>query len=568
MKSIARGSLLLSSLGGFIPAADALAQPALPPADRNRDRFPQPRPEIAPLPSQSPDLTAPTPIAPAPAPTQVLIPIRRIEVIGNTILPQTEIDLITSPLQNRQVTFGELQAAVDRLTQGYLDRGYITSRAVLMPQDIIDGAVKIQAIEGTIEQIEVVGLQRLDRDYVVNRINIDKSKPFDRAILEAKLQLLGSDPLFERVSANLRSGTAVGKSIVTINLREHPAIYGAIGSDNNAPPSIGAERVGGTIGYRNPSGKGDDLNISYYRNLSGSSNSFDFNYSLPLNSDNGTLKLRFAPSDSKIIAPEFAAFNLRNTTNFYELSYRQPFLRQPTAEFALSLGLAVQDGRSFIFDNTPTPFGVGASQDGTTKTRTLKFGQDYIARDRTGGWGLRSQFNLGLGIFDGTINTAPVPDSRYFNWTGQAQRVEKLGADNLAIAQLEVQLSPNSILPSQQFVLGGSQSIRGYRQNARAGDNGIRLSIEDRIVLSRNSSGAPTLQIAPFLEGGGIWNHPTNPNRLTGNTWLLGTGAGIIYEPLPKLQLRLDYGIPLVNPGDRGRDLQDAGVYFNIGYGF
>ncbi len=52
--------------------------------------------------------------------------------------------------------------------------------------------------------------------------------------------------------------------------------------------------------------------------------------------------------------------------------------------------------------------------DGNSRTRTLKFGQEYIRRDIKGIWGLRSQLNFGIGFLDATLNSSPKPDGRYF----------------------------------------------------------------------------------------------------------------------------------------------------------
>ena len=95
---------------------------------------------------------------------------------------------------------------------------------------------------------------------------------------------------------------------------------------------------------------------------------------------------------------------------------------------------------------------------------------------------MRSQFSFGIDILDATINNDPIPDGRFFSWLGQVQRVQRLSNDQLLIVQAELQLTPDSLLPSQQFVIGGGQSVRGYRQNVRSGDNGFRsAAIEDRI---------------------------------------------------------------------------------------
>jgi hemolysin activation/secretion protein len=116
----------------------------------------------------------------------------------------------------------------------------------------------------------------------------------------------------------------------------------------------------------------------------------------------------------------------------------------------------------------------------------------------------------------------------FVSWLGQAQRVELLSGDHLLIVQADLQLTPDSLLPSEQFVIGGAQSVRGYRQNVRSGDNAFRFSIEDRITVERNASGVPKIQLSPFVDLGVVWNDLDNPNELPNQRWLLGTGVGLL----------------------------------------
>ena len=135
----------------------------------------------------------------------------------------------------------------------------------------------------------------------------------------------------------------------------------------------------------------------------------------------------------------------------------------------------------------------------------------------------------------------------------------------MLIAQADVQLTPDSLLPSQQYILGGGQSVRGFRQNARSGDNGFRASLENRIAVLRDKNGLPILQFAPFADVGKVWNKSSNPNRLGDQNFLAGVGMGIILEPAPGLVIRLDYAYPLIDLRDRGNNAQDKGFYFSIG---
>jgi hemolysin activation/secretion protein len=149
------------------------------------------------------------------------------------------------------------------------------------------------------------------------------------------------------------------------------------------------------------------------------------------------------------------------------------------------------------------------------------------------------------------------------------QRVQRLSDDHLLIVQADLQLTPDSLLPSQQFIIGGGHSVRGYRQNARSGDNGFRFSMEDRIALDRDEGGIPVFQLAPFLDIGAVWNFADNPNELPDQTFLISTGLGLIWDSfggIKGLSLRLDYGIPFIDLDDRGRNIQDQGFYFSLIY--
>ena len=548
---------------------DQVPNPLLPSPptqpDPNRDRFLQPLPQPSPEPPQVPPTVPPQPPSPVP-PTlpSAAIDVQKIQVVGSTILSQDEINALVKPLEGRSATLEELKQIADKITEIYLNRGYITSRAVLPPQTITAGIVQIQVIEGKLTRIEVEGTKRLDPSYIRSRIRLGARMPLSTASLEDQLRLLRVDPLFDNVEASLRAGDNEGESILIVRVSEANPFQPSFSIDNYSPPSVGSERVGVSLRHRNITGNGDELGAAYYRSI-GDSDVFDFSYRLPLNAMNGTLQLRAAPNRNSIVQPPFNKFDISGKSHLFEVSYRQPLRRTPIEEFALSAGFTYQRGRTF-FAGDPTSFGIPEESRGVTTTSTIKLGQDYIRRDPQGAWAVRSQFTIGTTLFDANQYEGSVPDGQFFSWLGQVQRVQRLNDKHLLILQADLQLSADSLLPSQQFVIGGGQSLRGYRQNARSGDNGFRVSIEDRITLQRDASGNPKLQLAPFLEAGTVWNAANNPNKLPNQRFLAGVGLGVIWEPIQRLNLRVDYAFPLVRISDRGDNLQDKGIYFNIIY--
>ncbi len=541
--------------------------------DPNRDRLIQPRPLPTPVPTVPPvvpENPTPTPTpTPTPVPdTGIKIPVRVIEVTGSTIFAPQEFAPITRPLEGQDATLEQLRQVADAITQLYLDRGYITSRAVLAQQTIENGVVRIRVIEGAIEEIVVEGTRHVRPAYVRSRIGLGAQTPLNREELEDSLRLLKADPLFTNVEASLRPGNQLGGSILIVRVTEAKNLSGIISVDNFSPPSVGSVRLGAGALYRNLTGFGDELSFSFYHTTASGADNLDLSYRVPVNPLNGTVQFRFAPNWNRVIDPAFAALDIQGRSQLYDLSFRQPLFRNPRREFALSTGLTIQNGQTFLFDNIPFPFGIGPDADGNSRTRVLKFGQDYVKRDPFGAWAVRSQFNFGLDIFDATVNESPIPDGRFFSWIGQIQRVQRLGNNHLLILQGDLQLTPDTLLPSQQFVIGGGQSIRGFRQNARSGDNGFRISAEDRIALIRDAGGIPTLQVAPFIDFGKVWNTSGNPNLQAEQRFLAGAGLGILWQAYPGLNIRLDYGAPFLRLRDRGDDFQDYGFYFSVGYQF
>ncbi len=538
--------------------------PFNPQPNPNEDRFLQPAPTPAPTTPEpeEPILPTPTP-TPSPETPPVRISVRKIQVSGSTIFSQDELNRIIQKYEGREVTLEELRGVADAITQLYIDRGYITSRAVLVDQTIADGIVQIRVIEGSVERIEIEGTRRLNRGYVRSRVRLGAGTPLNTAQLEEQLRLLRTNPLLENIEANLRSGSSLGQSILRVRVTEADQFSSNFSVDNYSPPSVGSERLGVNLTYRNLTGLGDEIFASYYRSATGGSNALDFAYRIPLNAKEGTLQLRAAPNWFEVTAPEFDELDINGDSQLYEISFRQPLIRSVRQEFALSIGFTFQDGQTFIGDN-PFGFGIGPDEEGRSRTSTFKFGQDYIRRDAMGATAVRSQFSFGTSLFDATTNPDPIPDARFFSWLGQIQRVQRLSESNLLILQADVQLTPNSLLPSQQFVIGGGQSLRGYRQNIRSGDNGFRFSIEDRITLQKDADGAAILQVAPFIDFGSVWNVSNNPNSSSDQRFLAGVGLGLLWQPIPKVNLRLDYAYPLINLSDRGENAQDSGFYFQV----
>ncbi|MGD1920875.1 MAG: ShlB/FhaC/HecB family hemolysin secretion/activation protein [Pleurocapsa sp.] len=504
---------------------------------------------------------------------EMAIEIKTVRVQGDTILTQAEVDGIIKPLEGKTITLAELRLAIDDLTQIYLERGYITSRAVLEEESLDDGNIQIRIIEGTVKEIKVEGTQRLER-YVRNRVNLGIDKPLNTAKLEDQLRLLRLDPLFENIEASISAGDTpeVGTSVVEVRVVESDRFNARVSIDNYSPPSVGSERLGLQAEYRSLIRGGDKIAVGFYPRLQALTDTFDFtiDYQIPVNARNGTVTTGININRNEVIEPigeDTEDLEIEGESERFNLGFRQPIIRNPRQELALSLGFDYQDGQTFLTQEG-FPFGEGADEDGETTTTVIRFGQEYIKRQVSGAWAFRSQLNFGVNAFGATENENPIPDGQFFSWLGQAQRVQVLNPNNFLVMQADIQLTPDALLPSQQFVIGGGQSVRGYRQNVRSGDNGLILSIEDRWTIFKNKAGKPVFTFTPFANLGTVWNQGDNPNELPDQTFIAALGIGFIWQPINGLNIKLNYAPPLVSLDDKGDDVQDDGLHFSVDYGF
>ncbi|MBW4577781.1 MAG: ShlB/FhaC/HecB family hemolysin secretion/activation protein, partial [Aphanothece sp. CMT-3BRIN-NPC111] len=244
-----------------------------------------PLPETLPAPTSTPELTAPQPL-PSP-PDSILgakVKVKRVEVLGSTVFSTEELNKVVAPFVGRDLSFEQLLEIRTAITNLYISQGYTTSGAFLpsqVPQDTASGVIKIQVVEGDLEKLEIIGLKHLKEGYVRSRIALAAGTPLNIRRLEEALQLLQLDPLFSRVQAELKAGIAPGRSVLTLNLTETPAIHAAYLVENRDSPSVGSIRNSAIFNHENLLGLGDRLHAE--AGFTEGLKSYDFSYDIPVN---------------------------------------------------------------------------------------------------------------------------------------------------------------------------------------------------------------------------------------------------------------------------------------------
>ncbi|MBE9095522.1 ShlB/FhaC/HecB family hemolysin secretion/activation protein [Tychonema sp. LEGE 07203] len=548
---------------------ETLAQ--LPNRGDNRQEFPLPN-RLGPTPSP---LEEPAPPAPLPPVEQLLPPvvpaqpaelpdipgtieIDRFEVVGSTVFSKQELDAALKNFVGRPLTFTELLQARSAINELYFSKGYITSGALIEPQTIAGGVVKILVLEGKLESIKVVGTRRLNSNYVRSRLALATRGPLkEKRLLEA-LQLLQLSGQIQNISAELQAGSRPGFNVLLVRVKESKTFQAGIFTDNSRSPSVGSWRRGAQIREANLSGLGDSASL-IYTNTEGS-NAVDVSYALPVNARNGTVSFQASRSRSNIVEQPFDALDIESSSRTYELTYRQPIVQTARTEIALGIAAGKRESDTSLLGED-FPLSPGADSRGRTRVSALRLFQDFTQRGERDILVGRSQFSLGVAAFGATVNSSE-PDGQFLAWRGQLQYVRLLAPQTLLVVRSDVQLAGGELLPIEQFGLGGPETVRGYRQDALLADSGIFASAELRYPILRIGDNQGVLQVTPFVDVGNVWNRGGMADLET-NT-LLSAGLGLRWQYRQRWNARLGWGLPLIDIKSRHTSWQERGLYFSV----
>ncbi len=495
------------------------------------------------------------------------ITVIRFEFEGNTAFSDEVLGSVTAPFTDQALSFAQLLQAEAAVTQFYVNAGYINSGAVIQAGQVLSpkgAVVKIQVIEGGVEEIQVTVEGRLNADYVRSRLVIATSKPLNQNRLLEALQLLQLNPLIKKISADLSVGTSPELSILSVRVEEADSFSMGLFSDNGRVPSIGNVQRGVRLNQGNLLGLGDSLTVEY-ANTDGSDAVY-VDYTFPLTPENATLKLTSRITNTKVIEEPFERLDIEGDSLYLDVSVRQPVIQTPTQDLAFGLTFSRQESNTSVL-GVGFPLSPGANDNGETRLSVLRLFQEWTRRSSQDVLSVRSQFSFGIDLFDATINDSP-PDGKFFEWQGQGQYVRSLAPDTLLILRSNLQLTSRPLVPLEQYNLGGLYSVRGYRQDLFQTDNGVFLSAEARFPVLRIDWLEGLLQVVPFTDFGVAWNDDDNPIPTPAPNTLSSVGLGLQWQMGTDFTARLDWAIPITDIELQGARDPEESFYFTLNYRF
>ncbi|AYM84577.1 Hemolysin transporter protein ShlB precursor [compost metagenome] len=434
--------------------------------------------------------------------------ISRVEIEGATRLSGAAVGKVTERYDNRCIGVADITALLKAITDLYLDKGFVTSRAYVPPQDIAGTRLlRLVVVEGTISDIYLNGHPVARNGAFATAFPGVKGEVANIRDIEQGLDQIN------RLSSNdaktsMLPGKEDGTSILNVENKPAKRWYASISNNNLGQESTGYSQTNVSVGFDDLLGINDQLGFSYGRSGPdypwdddgrGHSNSYSVNTSVPYGywtfSTNGS----WYEYDSTIPG-NFGPIETSGNSGQVGFGIDRVILRDKDSITTLRGGLTYKQTDNFLLGNR--------IEVGSRRYTIGSLGLSRSQRILGGVIALDFALDKGLDLFDAVEAGEPgagTADPRFlkFNTTVSATRPFEAAGQRLELTTLlNAQYSPDNMFGAEQIGLGGSSNVRGLRESVIFGNNGFfsRNELVWRTMPWEGTSLAPVLgELRPYL---------------------------------------------------------------------
>lgn len=465
-----------------------------------------------------------------------------VHISGSTVFSQSQLAADYEPYLATEVDDTQLRQIITRITERYRSAGYLLSYAMLPAQDVRAGIVRIDVIEGKIDQVAVSNAEGGERLLNAIAAPLLDGRPLRTDVLERVLGLMRDLPGF--YIADVRIGRRehdLARHQLTIAVVRND-VRALAYADNRGTVDGARARLYTSIGLSSLMMTGDDLRLSGFV-IPGSNFRYLYGqgaYVLAIGRDGFQLEVSGSYGDQKQVSLGEVT-NGRSTNVAVELSY--PIIR--SRAFTATAKLAVNDWFSASVKDD--------AQIQRDRSRVARVGLG-LAR------ALPTQINVdmwlaqGLGFDAATRPGDPIasrPDAggKFTKVNVALQMQQPIGTELEIRLAAAGQVSSRPLLSNDEFALGGSSIGRAYDFNALTGDHGFGASLELAYMLGDKIGGLKQVELFSYLDGGMVFQSSAG-NPPTSNQSLTSTGGGVRFT-LDRFRVSAEAGVPIETIGNQ-----------------
>lgn len=449
--------------------------------------------------------------------------VKSIRIVGSQEIDALVLHQLVKDYEGRTHSLAELQVACQRITNYYQAKGYALTRAILPPQEIIDGRVTIQVVEAKYGVVEIDNKSRLSKELIQATLSgFKEGQGIKQKDLDRSLLLLTDIPGVQ-TNALLKAGQKPTQTDLALELTDKPMLSGMLSLDNWGNSFINRPRALTNLNVANPTGHGDLLSLTYVttgQRMQYARLSYD-----SLVHSSGT-RVGAASSDlSYRLGDDIKALDANGSANSFEAYVRQPLIRNRQQNLFLNL----QYQHNTLKDRVDIS---GTKTDRDVNSGIFSINGDI--RDTFGGIAV-SSYSLAYIVGNVNFNNADAKalDAASRNSAGQfsklfvnLNRLQSLNDRTQLWVSYSQQFAQDNLDSSQKMVFGGPNSVRAYDAGTISGDGGHIATLELRRLLGEFYGawqGVAFYDTARVKVNESTWTTATGKNRLT----ISGAGLGL-----------------------------------------
>ena len=496
-------------------------------------------------------------------------PFEGIKISNLNILHENTFRKMMSKFIGKKISVNLYKQIKNEATSFYVNRGYSTVFvSIPTKQPSHKNIVQVVILLGKLGDVKVEGNNYFSSSFLKRQITTKKGEYINCDNMMNDLSFINKNP-FRSVNILYQQGKDVGETDITLEVHDRCPVRSYAGYTNTGNKVEGSSRWNCGFNIGNVFNLDHQLNYQLTSALDPKKwNGHTASYIIPLPwRHQFTLFGNYTISSyKKLDSAKHESENGRN----WQISgrYNIPI---DTCDARGSIVIGYDFKRTNNFDIF---YGEGAAAVSNAKRRNNKFtdisqfliGVEGAKDDRLG------TTSYGFHIYFSPGNMTPYNNKRSMNLErdtdknssdkkssirevncsyiiakANIDRVLKLPKDFSWVLTTQGQVSSEKLLASEEFMLGGAFTIRGYKENEILGDTGLFIKNELRtnaFPLFKKTLKNDSLQLLAFFDWGLLADCDKNIVWVN-KAWLASVGPGLRYSIGDRITLRFDYGFQL-----------------------
>ena len=478
-----------------------------------------------------------------------------IAVDGATVYRESDFLPLYESSLGREISLVDVYGFAAAITAMYRQDGYILSRAIVPPQRIRAGMVRLQVVEGYIDEVtfegDIAEPSRLLRAY---GDKIRDSRPLRIGVLERYLLLANDLPGLSARAVLKPSADQPGASDLTMVL-EQDDVDGVATFDNRGSRFVGPFQAVLGTGFNSLVGLHERTTLRVVGTTQIEElRLINVTHQEQVGNEGTKLDLSLSQAD---LEPGFTLSpdDIESSSTSASIALFQPWIRTRGENLSSTVRF---DYRNSLTDRLESRL----SED---RLRVARLSTSYDFVDRYLGVSLLSaELSQGLNILGETPSgssdlTRENGRSDFTKLNGNLLRLQRLLPRVSLLLEGSGQYSFSQLLASEEFGVGGAQFGRAYDPSETTGDHGVAGKIELRYSQPVEVDFLADVQFYGFYDYGVVWQVRARDDAVA------SAGAGLRLRFTDRLSGLVEWAKPLNHSVDAlGRDGRDARIFFNL----